>query len=340
MISRRMFMMVTGGFFIRRLAAAAQPSGKPPKVGLLLLGMPEADTTRRAAALREGLRELGWIEGQNILLEYRYASGKLYRARQLDELVPLAVELVQQKVDAIVAFGTVASLAAHQATTTIPIVMAAAQDPVGSNLVANLAQPGGNVTGVTLDVLDQDLDAKRLELLKETLPKVSRVAVSYTLGNENNPSHQRQMSRMEAVAPTLGIELRLVALGAAAEDLERTFALMRRARVGALRLQSDPVTDQWCGRIAELAIKHRLPTMFDMRLYVEAGGLMSYAPSLADIHRRAATYVHKILKGANPADLPVEQPTKFEMVINLKTAKALGLRIPRSVLDRADEVIQ
>jgi len=321
------------------LATNAQPSGKPPTVGLLSLGTSEADAARRVA-FREGLRELRWIEGQTILFESGVGSGNLDRKYAWDELVPLATAMAQQHVDVIVAFGTTPSQAARMATATIPIVMAGAENPVGTSLVASLARPGGNVTGVTLDVLDQDLDAKRLELLKEALPKVSRVAVSYTLGNENNPSHQRQISRMEAVAPTLGIELRLVALGAAAEDLERAFALMRRARVGALRLQSDPVTDQWCGRIAELAIKHRLPTMFDMRLYVEAGGLMSYGPSLADIHRRAATYVDKILKGAKPADLPVEQPTKFELVINLKTAKALGLTIPQSVLLQADEIIR
>lgn len=340
MISRRAFILVAAGLLIRPLAADAQSSGKPPKVGLLLLGTPETDPTRRAAAFREGLRDLGWIEGKNIFIEYRYASGKLYRARQRDELVPLAIEFAQQKVDVLVAFGTLPSLAARQATTTIPIVMAAAQDPVGSGLVANLARPGGNVTGVTLDVLDQDLDAKRLQLLKEVLPAVSRVAVSYTLGNEDSPNHQRQISRMEAVAPTLGITLRSVVLGAAAEDLERTFAVLRRSRVGAFRIQSDPVTDQWSGRIAELAIKHHLPTMFDLRIHVEVGGLMSYGPAPADVHRRAATYVDKILKGAKPADLPVEQPTKFELVVNLKTAKSLGLTIPQSILIRADEVIQ
>ncbi len=196
MISRRVFMMVTAGLCIRPLAADAQSPGKPSKVGLLLLGTPEADASRRAAAFREGLRERGWIEGQNILLESRYAPGDLNRARQRDQLVPLAAELAQQQVAAIVAFGTLPSLAARQATATIPIVMAAAQDPVGTGLVASLARPGGNVTGLTLDVLDQELDAKRLELLKEALPGVSRLAVSYTLGAEDSPNHQRQISRM------------------------------------------------------------------------------------------------------------------------------------------------
>jgi putative ABC transport system substrate-binding protein len=333
------FVMLALTILAAPLAADAQSPGKPPKVGLLLLGTPEADASRRAAAFREGLRELGWIEGQNIFLEYRYASGNLYRAFPWDQLVPLAADLAQQKVDAIVAFGTLASLTARQATAMIPIIMVAAENPVQNNLVASLGRPGGNVTGLTLDVLNQDLDAKRLELLKEALPGVSRVAVSSTQSRAVHPSHENRLIHMEAVAPALGINIRRVALFAP-DELDRTFARLRRDRVGALRILSDPLSDQWRGRIAELAIKHRLPTMFDQRIYVEAGGLMSYGPSLADIHRRAAIYVDKILKGAKPGDLPVEQPTKFELVINLKTAKALGLTIPQSLLSRADEVIR
>ncbi len=318
------------------LGADAQSTGKHPKIGLLLLGTPESDPTHRAAAFREGLHELKWVEGQNIFLEYRYASGNLYRAYPLDQLVALSAELAQQQVEIIVAFGTTASLAARKAGAMMPIVMVAAENPVGNGLVASLGRPGGNVTGLTVDVLDQDLDAKRLELLKEVLPGTPHVAVSYT---QNRGIHLDRLNRMEAVAPALGINIRRVALFAP-EDLDRTFARLRQARVGALRVQSDPVTDQWRGRIAELAIKHHLPTMFDLKTYVEAGGLMSYGPSLADIQRRAAIYVDKILKGAKAADLPVEQPTKFELVINVKTAKALGLKIPQSVLIRADEVIQ
>ncbi len=317
------------------LAAEAQSPGKPAKVGLLFLGTSEADVARRAA-FRDGLRELGWIEGQNIVFESRVAPGNLDRKTALNELVPLVAELARQRVDVIVAFGTPPSDAAQHATPTIPIVMAAAENPVGWGLVASLARPGGNVTGVTLDVLDQDLNAKRLELLKEALPAVSRVAVSYT---QSRNFHQEQLIRMEAAAPALRIELRRVGL-MSVEDLDRVFAMLQRDRIGAFRIQSDPVTNQWRNRIAELAIKHHLPTMFDLRMYVEAGGLMSYGPSLAEVHRRAATYVDKILKGAKPADLPVEQPTKFELVINLKTAKALGLKIPQSLLIRADEVIQ
>ncbi len=327
---------LTFGILAAPLSAGAQSTGKLPKVGLLLLGTPEADPTRRAVAFREGLRELKWIEGQNILLESRYTPGNLDRAYPLDQLTPLAAELAQQQVAAIVAFGTLPSLAARKATPTIPIIMVAAENPVQYSLVASLGRPGGNVTGLTLDVLDQDLDAKRLELLKEALPGVSRVAVSYT---QTRGIHLDQLIRMEAVAPALGIKIRRVALFTP-EELDGTFAKLRRDRVGALRIQSDPVSDQWSGQIAELAIKHHLPTMFDLKTYAEVGGLMSYGPSLADIHRRAATYLDKILKGAKPGDLPVEQPTKFELVINLKTAKALGLKIPQSVLVRADEVIQ
>jgi putative ABC transport system substrate-binding protein len=335
-ISRRSFIMVVAGLFLRPRTSKAQSPGKPPKVGLLFLGAPEADASRRAAAFREGLQGLGWIEGQNILLEYRYASGNLYRAYPGDQLELLAAELTQQQVAAIVAFGTLASLAARQATAVIPIIMVAAENPVQKSLVASLGHPGGNVTGLTLDVRGQDLDAKRLELLKEVLPGVSRVAVCY---RQSLGYHLDHLIHMEAVAPALGINIRRVALFAP-DELDRTFARLRRDRVGALRILSDPLTDQWRGRIAELAIKHRLPTMFDQRIYVEAGGLMSYGPSLADIHRRAAIYVDKILKGAKPADLPVEQPTKFELIINLKAAKALGLTIPPSLLNRADEVIQ
>ena len=315
--------------------ADAQAPGKLPKVGLLSLGMSEADASRRVA-FREGLRNLGWIEGQNILFESRVAPGHLDRKYASEELGPLATELVQQHVDVIVAFGTAPSQAARQATATTPIVMAAAENPVGLGLVASLARPAGNVTGVTLDVFGQDLNAKRLELFKETLPGVSRVAVSYT---QTRTYHGEQLIRMEALAPALGIEIRRVGL-MGVEDLDRIFAKLQRDRVGAVRIQSDPVTDEWCGRIAELAIKYHLATMFDSRTYVEAGGLMSYGPSLADIHRRAATYVDKILKGAKPGDLPIEQPTTFELVINVKTAKALGLTIPQSVLIRADAVIQ
>jgi putative tryptophan/tyrosine transport system substrate-binding protein len=315
--------------------ADAQAPGKPAKVGLLFLGSAEANAAR-GMALRDGLRALRWIEGQNVVFESRVAPGTLDGRFALTELVPLATELAQHQVDVIVAFGFPPSEAARQATATIPIVMAAVENPVGWNLVASLARPGGNVTGVTLDVFGQDLNAKRLEWLKAALPAVSKVAVSYT---QSRNYHYEQMSRMEAAAPALGLEIRRIGL-LGVEDLGRIFAQLQRDHVGAVRVQSDPVTDQWIGRIAELGLKHRLPTMCDLRSYVEAGGFMSYGPSLADLDRRAATYVDKILKGAKPADLPVEQPTKFELVLNLKTARAFGLTIPQSVFVRADEVIR
>ena len=320
---------------ITSVATEAQAPAKLAKVGLLNLGTSEANAAR-GTALRDRLRALGWIEGQNIAFVSRVAAGSLDRRYALSELVPLATELAQHQMDVIVAFGFPPSEAARQATATIPIVMAGVENPVGWNLVASLARPGGNVTGVTLDVFGQDLNAKRLELLKGTLPGVSRVAVSYT---QSRNYHYEQLSRMEAAAPALGIEIRRVGL-LGVEDLGRIFAQLQRDHVGAVRIQSDPVTDQWVGRIAELGITHRLPIMCDLRSYVEAGGLMSYGPSVADLDRRAATYVDKILKGAKPADLPVEQPTTFELVINLRTAKALGLKIPQSVLLQADEVFR
>jgi len=315
--------------------ADAQAPGKLAKVGLLFLGSSGANAPR-GAALRDGLRALRWIEGQNIVFESRIAPGTLDGRFALSELVPLATELAHHQVDVIVAFGYPPSEAARQATATVPIVMAAVENPVGWNLVASLAHPGGNVTGVTLDIFGQDLNAKRLELLKEVLPAVSKVAVSYT---QSRNYHYEQLSRMEAAAPALGIEIRRIGfLGV--EDLGRIFAQLQRDHIGAVRIQSDSVTDQWVGRIADLGLKHRLPTMCDLRAYVDAGGLMSYGPNLADLDRRAAAYVDKILKGAKPADLPVEQPTQFELVVNLKTAKALGLTIPQSVLVQADEVIR
>lgn len=320
---------------ITSVATEAQVPAKLAKVGILNLGASEANAAR-GAALRDGLRALGWIEGQNIALESRVAPGNLDRRYALSELVSLASELVQHQVDVIVGFGFPPSDAARRATATIPIVMAGVENPVGWNLVASLARPGGNVTGVTLDVFGQDLNAKRLQLLKAALPGVSKVAVSYT---QSRNYHYEQLSRMEAAAPALGIEIRRVGfLGV--EDLGRIFSQLHRDHVGAIRIQSDPVTDQWVGRIAELGKEHRLPTMCDLRAYVDAGGLMSYGPSLADLDRRAATYVDKILKGAKPADLPVEQPTTFELVVNLKTAAALGLKIPQSVLLQADEVFR
>jgi len=318
------------------LAAEAQQAGKVHRIGFLSPSSP-SDPERLAspfgerglAAFRQGLRDLGYVEGQNIAIEYRWAEGRFER------LPDLAAELVRLKVDVIVSVVTQATLAAKNATGTIPIVLVAAGDPLGSGLVANLARPGGNVTGPSS--MYGDLAGKQLELLKETVPKVSRVAV---LWNPANAVWQAQMLRQtEIAARALGLQVQLLE-ARGPDELEGAFAAMTRERVSALLVQVDVIFALHARRIADLAAKRRVPAMYGSREHVEAGGLMSYAPNVPDLFRRAATYVDKILKGAKPADLPVEQPTKFELVINLKTAKALGLKIPQSILIRADEVIQ
>ena len=306
------------------LVAEAQPAEKLARIGYLSLGT-AADTPR---ALLQGLRELGYVEGQNLVIEYRYAEGKAER------LPDLAAELVSLKVDVIVAGGTPPPLAAKRATTTIPIVMTSAGDPVGSGLVASLAKPGGNVTG--LSTFTRDLAAKRLQLLKEVVPLVSRVAV---LWNAANPYAVLNMRETEAAARTLGLQVQSVEVRGP-DDIETGFSTAIRWRAGAFIVVDDPFTYLHRTRIADLAARNQLPAMYGFRQYAEAGGLMAFGTSLADLSRRAATYVDKILKGAKPADLPVEQPTKFELVINAKTAKALKLTIPPSVLLRADQVIE
>jgi len=306
------------------LVAEAQPAEKLARIGYLSLGS-AADTPK---ALLQGLRELGYVEGQNLVIEYRYAEGKAER------LPDLAAELVSLKVDIIVAGGTPPPLAAKRATTTIPIVMTSAGDPVGSGLVASLAKPGGNVTG--LSTFTRDLAAKRLQLLKEVVPVVSRVAV---LWNAANPYAVLNMRETEAAARTLGLQVQSVEVRGP-NDIETGFSTAIRWRAGAFIVVDDPFTYLHRTRIADLAARSQLPAMYGFRQYAEAGGLMAFGTSLADLSRRAATYVDKILKGAKPADLPVEQPTKFEFVINLKTAKALGLTIPQTLLLRADQLIE
>ena len=318
------------------MAAGAQQAGKVHRIGFLSPSspsdperLPSPFGERGLAAFRQGLRDLGYVEGQNIAIEYRWAEGRFER------LPDLAAELVRLKVDVIVSVVTQATLAAKNATGTIPIVLVAAGDPLGSGLVANLARPGGNVTGPSS--MYGDLAGKQLELLKETVPKVSRVAV---LWNPANAVWQAQMLRQtEIAARALGLQVQLLE-ARGPDELEGAFAAMTRERVSALLVQVDVIFALHARRIADLAAKRRVPAMYGSREHVETGGLMSYAPNIPDLFRRAATYVDKILKGAKPADLPVEQPTKFELVINLKTAKALGLKIPQSVLIRADEVIQ
>jgi putative ABC transport system substrate-binding protein len=278
--------------------------------------------------LRLRLRELGYLEGQNIAFESRFGEGKP------DRLPGLAAELVALKVDVIVTSGTPASLAAQQATRTIPIVMAQLADPVGAGLVASLGRPGGNVTGLTTQ--DADLSGKRLEMLLQVVPKVSRFAV---LIDETSPGSMLIARGTQVAAQSLGVQLQSLGVRGP-EELDSAFSAMKEARAGALIVESSSLLFTSRTRLADLALKNRLPTMFAQKEYAEAGGLMAYSADFSDLFRRTASFVDKILKGAKPADLPVEQPTKFELVINLKTAKALGLTIPPSLLGRADEVIQ
>ncbi len=284
--------------------------------------------TRRLGSLRIGLRDLGYVEGKSIALEERNSEGRNER------LSDLASELVRLNVNIIVTWGTPATLAAKQATTTIPIVIAGVGDPVRSGLVSSLAHPGGNVTGLT--VLGPGLAAKRLELLKEAVPNMSRVAF---LWNPANPDQKFSFNEVQAGARALGVTFHSVE-ARSREELELALAMMKQSRPSALLMTADGVHQRYIGRIVAFTSETRLPAMYQLKEAVDRGGLMSYGASLPDLGRRAASYVHKILKGAKPADLPVEQPTKFELVINLKTAKALGLTIPQSLRLRADQVIE
>ena len=310
------------------LAADAQQAGKVPRIGFLSLTSP-SDRPPLFDAFRQRLRELGWVEGQNIVIDYRYAEGRV------DRLPDLAAELVRLKVDLIVSWGTQGVTAAKNATETIPIVMIAVRDPIGIGLIASLARPGGNVTGVSGSA-GLEWVAKQLELLKETVPKIRRVAI---LSNPTNAYHQLAIREVNVAARSLGVQLQLLE-ARGPNEFDGAFAAMAKERVGALLVLSDVMLNSHRTRLADLAARSRLPAAYGVRESVEAGGLMSYGPSFLDSFRRAATYVDKILKGAKPAELPVEQPTKFELVINMKTAKALGLTIPQSVLRRADHVIE
>jgi len=308
------------------LLANAQPRGRVPHIGVLSSASP-SERGLFLAGFWHGLHELGWVEGQSIAIEWRWAEG------QLERLPELAADLVRLNVDIIVAGGTPPSLAAKHATTTIPIV-ASAGDLVRLGLVASLAQPGGNITGVTF-LAGEEFSGKWLELLKETVPKLSRVA--YLLHPANVVSVALCKAAQD-VAPTLSLTVEAVEVWRP-DELDRAFAVITE-RAEALMVDADGFFTPYRTRIVEFAAHHRLPAVYQVRSYVDAGGLMSYGPSFSAVGRRAATYVDKILKGAKPTDLPVEQPTKFELVINLKTAKALGLTIPPSLLLRADQVIE
>ena len=308
-------------------SASVQVPAKVPRVGYVFARVSSEDQYLWDAA-RQGLRELGYVEGQNIALEIRWAEG---RHERLPELV---AELVRLKVDALVVATTPGALAAKSATQTIPVVMVAAGDPVGSGLVASLARPGGNLTGLSLML--PELQGKRLQLLKEVLPRVSRVAV---LTNPGNPIHGTFWKETQVAARKLGVQLQSLEVRGP-EDFQGAFAAATRARAGALFTFDDPLTSGYRTRIVALAAKSRLPAMYGFREFPDAGGLMSYGTNFPDQFRRTATFVDKILKGRKPADLPVEQPTRFEFVINMKTAKALGIKFPASIMVRADQVIQ
>lgn len=330
-VSRRQFVTTLGSavLAVPITSFAQQQQAKTPRIGFLHPAVPQNNTSPFLEDFREGLRALGYVEGKSLQLEIRWGEGKLER------LPALAAELVRLKVDVIVAMTSPSVLAAKQATQTIPIVMPLSSDPVADGLVASLARPGGNITG--LSMMAPELGAKRLQLLKEVFPSLSRpVAVIW------NPDYAGMAARFqqtESAAPAAGMGVRSVEVRNSAE-LERALESMGRDHPEALVLLADPLTLSQRLRIVEFAAEARLPAIYENSPFVDAGGLMSYGPNVSELIRRAATYVDKILKGAKPADLPVERPTKFELVINLKSAKALGITIPRSVLLQADRVIE
>ena len=326
-MERRAFLgAVIGGLFAAPLAAVAQP--KVTKIGLLDYAAPDQARIMWWNALRDRLRELGYVEGQNVIYESRWAEGQVAR------LADLAGELVKAKVDIIATAGTEAALASKRETSSIPIVMATGVDPVEVGLVGALARPGANVTGVTS--MQNEVAAKRVELFRQLLPRVSRIAILFDAGNH---ASELLVRHTEAGATSLRVTLQKVSVRSL-KEADAAFSAMKQDHAAAVILVASPTFLGERRRLADLAIAHRLPMMVGSREYAEAGGLVSYGTDYPELFRRAAAYVDKILKGAKPEDLPVEQPTKFELVINLKTAKALGLTIPQSLLARADEVVE
>jgi putative ABC transport system substrate-binding protein len=324
MISRRVFISsVTGGLLAGPLAVEAQQASKVYRIGVL-----GNENNPPWDGFRRGLRDLGYVDGRNLSMEWRWSEGKP------DRFPALAMELVALRPDVIVASGTQAVRAAMEATSAIPIVMTTSSYPEKIGLVKSLSRPGGNVTG--LSNVGPELSGKKLQLLKEIAPKVSRVAV---LWNPASTVEPLALQELLTAAPAVGVEIQSVEVRSP-DDFSAAFAAVSSSRVHAMLALGNPINFRGRQLIADFALRNRLPSIYDERLFVDAGGLMSYAPSFTDSFRRAATYVDKILKGAKPADLPVEQPTKFELIVNLKTAKALGLTIPQSVLIRADEIIQ
>lgn len=328
-MKRREFITLLGGATVWPLAAFAQQTDRVRRVGILLSVAPgDAEFQRRIATIKKALQEFGWVEGRTIDFATRYAEGKPER------LTALASELVQAKVDVIVTQGGESIDAARRASDTVPIVMASVGDAVGQGIVASLSHPGGNVTGLSLFATEQG--TKRLELLKEIYPSLARIAVFW---NGNSVGHRLQENEMEQAVPVLGLTLHSVGIRTV-NDIDEGFGSAKRAGVQAIVTMEDPFIQFHRSRIVDLAMRQKLPVVGEFRPIVVAGGLMSYGPNQIDMWRRAATYVDKIFKGARASDLPVELPVKFELVINLKTAKTLGLTVPPSLLSRADELIE
>jgi putative ABC transport system substrate-binding protein len=324
---RREFITLLGGAAAAwPLVARAQQAGKIYRIGFLW-DSPDAFLDA-LEAFRQGLRDLGYVEGRNIAIEYRWAEGKPERMRELAE------ELVRLKVDVIVAPSSIYTEAAKRATSTIPIIFVSHADPLGSRHVASLARPGGNITGLSLMMTETNV--KGLELLKEAVPGISRVAVIF---DPATPSHGPGLKAVKAAGPTLGLRIQSVPVRSATE-FDSAFTAIVGERADAVLVLSTPLFIAGAKRLAELSLAHKLPSLFGPKHHVQEGGLMSYSPDRADLWRRGAIYVDKILRGIDPADLPVQQPTKFEIAINLKTAKSIGLAIPPSLLGRADEVIE
>ena len=325
-MERRAFLSGAAALLAAPCAAEAQQAGRAPTVGYLSAGFA---TSASVTAFVSGLRDLGYVEGKTVAIESRYAEERLQR------LPELASELVAQKVNVIVVVGGAEAHAAKGATARIPIVTIAVSDPVGSRLVASLAKPGGNVTGLMSSTGDE-LQGKRVELLRELAPGVGRVGI---LADVAHPGTRQRVQATAAAARALKVELREIEVRDRG-DLDKAFDKIRRDRIEALLVPLFPMFFAQRARIVDLAARSQVPTMYDVREYVDGGGLVAYGPAFQDLFRRAALYVDKILKGAKPADLPIEQPTKFELIVNLKTAKALGVTIPPSILARADQVIE
>jgi putative ABC transport system substrate-binding protein len=328
-VGRRRFAITAMAACVAPRRIAAQPAAVPGRIGYLALNL--AGAPPLTEAFRRGLRELGYTEGRNLRIEFRDAAGAP------EQLLPLAAELAALPVDVIVTAGAMPAIAARQATPSLPIVFIGAADPVSSGLVASLAQPGGNATGLSL--LLPELIGKRLELFKEAVPTIHRIAVLWQPGGSGERTERDLLHGAEVAARALGLRVQFVEARTPA-DIEHAFSVMTRAGADALIVLSTPMFGAEQKRLVGLAARHRLPGIFQFREYVVAGGLMSYGPDLPDLYRRAALYVDKILNGVKPGSLPVEQPTKFELVINLRTAQALGLALPVSLVGRADELIR